>query len=138
MNQATRNLFELLYKAAEHGCKGGGFNGSGPYRPFFEPKQGDNTIQGLMDLLDRESLQVEWLNAKLVKDLTAHSIMKLQLQNDLVSQFHRDLQHRYSGRINRMLHETASAEHYADNQRGTTAMIETTVDNFLALSKGNS
>lgn len=135
MNQATRKMFDLLQKVAEDSCKGGGFEGSGPYRPLFEPKEGDNSITGLIDLLNRDSLEIEWYSARNKENATAHEWMKPALQNDLVSQTHRDLQHRYTGRIGRMLHETARRQTHSDKKKGVIAIAELNLNKFLSLSK---
>jgi len=138
MNQATRKMFDLLQKAAEDSCKGGGFEGSGAFRPLFEPKEGDTSIKGLIDLLNRDSLETEWYSAKTKEGTTAHEWMKPALQNDLVSQIHRDMQHRYTGRISRMLHETARRQNHADRKKGIAAIAELNLNKFLSLSKENS
>lgn len=137
MNTATKNLFELLQKISVDGCKGGGFQGGGSYRPLFEPIQGENTIPSLMKQLDLGPLQNEWLTVQVAPEYKIHDKMKLAMQNDLVAQFHRDMQHRYTGRISRMLQVTAKAEHQKSDI-GTPAMLAATVNNFLALSKGGA
>jgi len=135
MNQTTKKMFDLLRKAAEDSCKGGGFEGSGPYRPLFEPEDGDTTATGFIDLLNRDSLQVEWFSEKNKESPFAHDWMKPALQNDLVSQTHRDFQHRYTGRIGRMLHETARRQTHSDKKKGLISIAELNLTNFLSLSK---
>lgn len=137
MNSATKNLFELLKKISADGCKGGGFQGAGSYRPLFEPTEGENTIPAFMERLDLGPLQNEWLALSIAEERKIHDKMKLAMQNDLVAQFHRDMQHRYTGRLSRMLQVTAKAEHQA-SPIGTPAMLAATVNNFLALGKGGA
>lgn len=137
MNTAAKNLFELLKKISVDGCKGGGFQGAGSYRPLFEPTEGENTISALMERLDLGPLHNEWLTVHVADETKTHDKMKLAMQNDLVAQFHRDMQHRYTGRISRMLQVTAKAEHQKSDI-GTPAMLAATVSNFLALSKGGA
>lgn len=131
MNQVTKNVLDMLIKASEDNSAGGGFaDKDGSFRCLFEPSKGDNSKAGLIETLNRNELETEWLQLHKQNNSTAYERMKLAIEHDFVCQLHRDIQHRYSGRISRMLAENARKEYYARKPNGGVIQIERRIDSF--------
>lgn len=134
MNEVTKKLVDMLTKAAEDNSSGGGFTAeTGVFRILFEPPVGDTSASGLIKALDRKQLEAEWQQIQKDAEAPIYDKMKLAIQNDLVCQIHRDLQHRYCGRISRMLNETARKQSHAAKPEGHIAMIGARVNYFEQL-----
>ena len=134
MNSVTKDLIEILTKAAKDNSSGGGFGESeGAFRKLFEPSKGNNSIAGLIKTLDKKQLETAWQQQYKAEEGAPYDLMKLAIENDFVSQLHRDLQHRYSGRISRMLHENARKESHAIEPDGLIAAIANRINYFNQL-----
>jgi hypothetical protein len=136
VSEVTKNTIELLKKIAKDNTSGGDFQaGAGSFRVLFEPDKNDNTPTGLIETLNRNKLEAAWQQTYNNVNSTTHDSMKLAIQNDFVCQIHRDLQHRYSGRITRILHENARKEVHAQEPRGAIQAIQSRIENFMRLSE---
>jgi hypothetical protein len=133
---ATENLFKLLLEAAKSNSID--LNGGGSIRPLLElaKEQNLNNIEQLQELLDRSEIENTWLSVRAQSEYKAHDYMKATVQNDMVAGLHRDLQHRYTGRIARILHEAGRKKNHSDAKNGSIAQAKTSVLNFLALDSG--
>lgn len=135
MKQVTKDVLDMLLKASEDNTAGGGFaDKQGSFRCLFEPPKGDNTKSGLIETLNRSELEAEWLQQYKSANVAPYERMKLAVEHDFVCQLHRDIQHRYSGRIGRMLAENARKEYYAKKPSGGIIQIERRIDSFSQLT----
>ena len=137
VDATTKKVVELLKKAAKDNSFGGGFEQAGSFRALFEPTENDNTITGFIKTLNRDNLETAWQQTYKDENKVLHDTMKLGIQNDFICQIHRDLQHRYTGRISRMLHEQARKESHFDEPNGAIQAIQTRIENFMNLSEDN-
>lgn len=133
MNAATEKLFKVLFDAATSNSSG--LDGNQSVRPLLELKQEEtgNNVERLQKTLDRTEIEDAWLAVKSQSQFRVFDHMKLAMQNDLIAAMHRDLQHRYTGRIARVIHETARKKNHADTKNGLIAIAKTSVMNFLNL-----
>jgi hypothetical protein len=136
INEATKKTIELLKQAVKDNVSGGGFEEKANFfRALFEPTENDNTAAGLIKTLNRADLEAAWQQVYKDEETKMHDTMKLAVQNDFVCQIHRDMQHRYSGRITRMLHETARKENHISEPNGAIQSIQSRIENFMALGE---
>ena len=130
---AIENTFKALFKIVDDYASGGGFEGAGPFRPLYEPPEDENTYKDLAKYFDRAELESEWATVKANKEHKAHDFMKPALKNDLVAPIHRDMWHRYSGRIHRMLHNQAVTINNKHPTNSTIGFMKTTIKSFDSL-----
>lgn len=133
MNKATTNAFEALTKTAEDNSSGGDIRTAGPFRLLYEPKDGDNSYKGLAERFDRAELEAEWQSVRGGGEYTAHAFMKPAAQNDFVAAIHRDTCLRYTGRLQRILHESTRKANHIDPVHSIVANLQRNMTNFLAL-----
>lgn len=136
INDVTKKTIELLKQAVKDNVSGGGFEEKANFfRALFEPTENDNTPAGLIKTLNRAQLETAWQQAYKDEESKIHDTMKLAVQNDFICQTHRDIQHRYSNRINRMLHEIARKENHISEPNGAIQSIQARIEKFMALDE---
>lgn len=138
LDKAALNVFDTLKKVATDNSVGGNLKSEGPFRRLFEPVEGNNNVKDLMNTFDRSSLEASWKSIVGQESYVPYEAMKLAVQHDFVAQMHRDIQHRYTGRIHRMLHENARKEYHSADRDGTFANMQVGMINFMGLSGTSS
>lgn len=139
MKQVTKDLLDMLTKAAKDNSAGKGFSDNAEsFRILFEPPKGDNSIEGLIKTLDRQELETEWKQIHKEIEYVPHDKMKLAIENDLVAQIHRDMHYRYLGRIPRILAETGNKQSHANEPLGLIANIAERINNFNKLESSTN
>lgn len=135
VNQTTKKMIDFLKKVAADNSVGGGFEEEGSFRALAEPTENDNTAAGFIKTFNRDELETAWQQSYKDETKSVHASMKLAIQNDFICQAHRDLQHRYSGRIGRMLHENARKENHKSEPNGIIQAIQSRIQNFMNLNE---
>ena len=123
MNQTTSKVFDSLIKVAK--------DNSQPARMLWEPEQEDNSYKGLAKLCDRSDIEQAWQQAATQETRSAWDLIQHSMQNDFIAGMHRDMVHRYSGRIQRQLSELARKEQHAAS-KGLPTMLKNLMEARLS------
>jgi len=123
MNETTSKVFDSLIKVAK--------DNSQPARMLWEPEQEDNSYVGLSRIFDRSDVEESWQEAATKDTRSAWDLMQHSMQNDFIAGVHRDMVHRYSGRIGRHLSELARKEQHAAS-KGLPTMLKNLMEARLS------
>jgi L-serine deaminase len=123
MNESTSRAFDSLIKVAK--------DNSEPSRMLWEPSEEDNSYAGLAKLFDRSDIEEAWQEAYVKESKSAWDLMQPSVQNDFIASIHRDMAHRYTGRIARHIGEFARKEQHAADH-GTPNRLKISMTSFLS------
>lgn len=123
MNETTAKAFDALLKVAK--------DNSQVSRLLWEPDVEDNSYPGLARMFDRSDIEEAWQAAATKEQRSAWDMMQHSMQNDFIAGIHRDMVHRYTGRIQRHLAELARKEQHAD-KTGLPTLMKTLMESNLS------